>query len=106
MKDFIQFINERFINMFVGDEQLKKRYQKQVWSLIQNSYKSIGGIKTSGFESEDSILDIPFWKLAVKSGKVEALVMYKDKDGRKSVAVASTGSQWAKSKVRECTRKT
>jgi|AntDeeMinimDraft_5_1070356.scaffolds.fasta_scaffold08682_1 hypothetical protein len=97
---FTQYlINERFVNL-ISDDPDKEKYVDQVWDLLQYSYRYIGGIKGSGFSSkEDMIKNIPFWKLAVNKGKVEALVMYKDKGGRKSVAVGATGSDWSIAKV-------
>lgn len=107
MKTFKEFINEqryqllseRFINL-IGDDERKEDYRDQVWNLLQTSYKPIGGIKGTGFKSpDDMVKNIPFWKMAVKDGKVEAVIMYRDKGGRKSVAMGSTGSPWAKEKV-------
>lgn len=92
---------ERYKNA-VGDSPLKAQYADQVWELLQKSYAAIGGIKGNGFESKQRMIDkIPFWKMAIKGGKVEAVVLYKDKGGRKSVAVGSTGSDWAKQKIAE-----
>lgn len=92
MQSFESFITERFINL-IGDDEKKRQYAAEVWDLLQNSYKAIGGIKGSGFKSkEDMIENIPFWKLATKNGKVVVVVMYKDKGGRKSVAFGTDGS--------------
>ena len=110
MKTFKEFINEqryqllseRFINL-IGDDERKEDYRDQVWNLLQTSYKPIGGIKGTGFKSpDDMVKNIPFWKMAVKDGKVEAVIMYRDKGGRKSVAMGSTGSPWLKKKYPLC----
>ena len=101
MKTFSKFITEAYKNLF-GDDPSKEQYADQVWNLIQASYAGIGGIKGSGFGSkQEMIAKIPMWKLAVKDGKVEVALLYKDKGGRKSVAMGSTGSDWAKSRVAE-----
>ena len=47
------------------------------------------------------IANIPMWKLAINNGIVEVAILYKDKGGRKSVAIGSTGSPWARAKVDE-----
>ena len=97
-KKFKGFINERFINA-VGDRdvELKTQYGKQVFNLLQKSYASIGGLKSSGFENVDAMIkNIPMWKMIINKGTVEAVILYKDKGGRKSVAMGSTGSDYAK----------
>lgn len=105
MKSFKQYISESFVNAVAGksDElELKKKYVDQVWDILQDSYKDIGGIKGSGFESKDAMIKkIPFWKLAVKDGVVHAVILYKDKGGRKSVAMGVNGSDFSKKKVKD-----
>lgn len=97
---FKQYINESFKNAIGPNDPLKQKYVDQVWQLLQQSYAPIGGLKGSGFESKQSMIEkIPFWKLAVKDGIVHAVVLYKDKSGRKSVALASDGSSYAKRKI-------
>lgn len=100
MKTFKQFVDERYVNAIstkIDSEDLKIKYVDQVWDILQKSYASIGGIKGSGFSSkEDMISNIPFWKIIVNNGTVHGVVLYKDKDGRKSVAMASDGSEYAK----------
>lgn len=95
------FIAERFVNA-IGDRDLevKNKYKKQVWDLLQSSYAAIGGIKGNGFQDMDTMVSkIPMWKMAVNNGKVEAVILYKDKGGRKSVAMGSTGSDYARKAV-------
>lgn len=82
---------ERFVNVI--DDKEKEPYLDLVWDMIQTSYKPLGGIKGSGFSSkEDMFNNIPFWKIAKKNGKVVAVVLYKDKGGRKRVAAGTDGS--------------
>jgi predicted kinase len=93
-----KIITEKFINL-IGDRSLdqKNQYKQQVFDLLQSSYASIGGIKGSGFDSaDDMVANIPFWKLAVKDGKLVAVLLYKDKQGRKSVAAGTDGSRVGK----------
>lgn len=101
MYRFKQFINESFKNA-IGDSPLKDMYADQVWDILQKSYAGIGGIKGSGFSTKQDMIDnIPMWKMAVKDGAVEVVIMYKDKGGRKSVAMGSTGSDYARKKIPE-----
>ena len=91
-------LNENFKNL-IGPSSIEKRleYVDEVWDILQKSYASIGGIKGSGFRSkEDMVKNIPFWKLFTKDGKVVAVAFYKDKGGRKSVAIATDGSDLGK----------
>jgi hypothetical protein len=92
------YISERFVNA-VGDKDIaiKNKYKKQVWDVLQKSYAGIGGIKGNGFQNmETMVKKIPMWKIVVNNGTVEAVVLYKDKGGRKSVAMGSTGSAYAR----------
>lgn len=100
---FKDFISERFINAVGNDEtalDVKLKYRDQVWDLLQTSYANIGGIKGSGFGSkEEMVVKLPMWKIIAKDGKVHAVVLYKDKGGRKSVAMGSDGSDYAKKNI-------
>lgn len=91
-----QIINERYINAVGFTDQaqsIKMKYRDAVWDILQKSYASIGGIKGAGFESpDDMVKSIPMWKIATRGGQVRAVIMYKDKSGRKSVAVGTDGS--------------
>jgi hypothetical protein len=103
LKKFIseQGLDERYVNA-IGDRDidLKNQYKKQVWDLLQSSYAKNGGLMGSGFQSmEIMVQKIPMWKMVINNGTVEAVVMYKDKGGRKSVAMGSTGSPYAKKAI-------
>ena len=88
---------ERYINAVGFDDQAlatKQKYKDAVWTILQQSYAAIGGIKGNGFSSpEEMIKKIPMWKIAIRDGQVRAVVLYKDKNGRKTVAVGTDGSQ-------------
>lgn len=100
MKTVSQFLSERYLNLFSSEE--KKSEADAVWELIQQSYAPIGGIKGSGFDSkEDMIQNIPFWKCVRKSGKIVAVALYKDKQGRKRVAIGTDGTEVGKNSVRK-----
>lgn len=92
-------LNESFSNFIIGkDDQNRERFLDRVWDMLQRSYEKIGGIKGSGFSSKDDMLkNIPFWKLYISNGELMLVMFYKDKDGRKLVALGTDES--AKSKV-------
>ena len=95
MISFREFITENYKNLFTSAE--KQKYADEAYSQVVKSYEAIGGIHGGGFESiEDFIENIPFWKLVVKNGKVVAGAYYKDKGGRKRVAVSSDGTKEGK----------
>ena len=103
LKKFIseQGLDERYVNA-IGDRDidLKNQYKKQVWDLLQSSYAKNGGLIGNGFQSmEIMVQKIPMWKMVINNGAVEAVVLYKDKGGRKSVAMGSTGSPYAKKAI-------
>lgn len=95
-----ELLNETYKNFIGTDDdtlEKKRKWADEVWDMLQRSYKKLGGIKGSGFNSkEDMIKNIPFWKLYLKSGELKMVVMYKDKGGRKLVAMGTDGSDHAK----------
>jgi hypothetical protein len=87
MQKLNSYITERYVNLFSRDVDQRKQYVDDVWELLQTTYAKIGGIKGSGFESKEAMIQkIPLWKLVRKDGKIVAGSLYKDKDGRKRVA--------------------
>lgn len=90
--DFSEYsLIESFVNLFTPSQ--KTEYVDVVWNMLQNSYASIGGIKGNGFNSkQEMISSIAFWKVAKKNNKITAVALYKDKDGRKRVAVGTDGT--------------
>lgn len=99
MISFKRFIEERFVNALPKDDEIKAKHADKAWELLQKSYAPIGGIKGKGFNSKDDMMKIPFWKMIVQNGELKGIVFYKDKGGRKSVAVGTDGSDYAKAKV-------
>lgn len=93
-----QILSERFVNL-IGNDSNKAKFVDQVYDVIQKAYAPIGGIRTNGFQSKEAMLQLPFWKMAVQDGKVVAVVIYKDKGGRKSVAMATDGSDIGKKRI-------
>lgn len=92
---FNDFLFESYVNIFNDSD--KKLYVDTVWKMLYDSYKEIGGLKGSGYSSkEDMIQNIPFWKIIKKDNEIKAVIMYKDKKGRKLVALATDQSPEAK----------
>ena len=86
---------ESYVN--ISDEESKRKYAQEVWDILQLSYDSLGGIKGSGFENiENMISKIPFWKVIKSNNRVVACILYKDKNGRKLVALGSDGTKEGK----------
>ena len=98
MLTFKRFLNEGFVNL-INDNPKKSDYIDAVWDMIQKSYAPIGGIKSRGFDSKESMMKIPFWKIGTVNGKPVAVTFYKDKNGRKSVASGTDGSDDGKKRI-------
>lgn len=95
---FKQYIKEGYSN-FIGKSSLadKQKWADRVWDMLQAAYNDIGGIKGSGFSNkEDMINNIPFWKIFHRGEKLIAVVLYKDTNGRKLVALGTDKSNAAK----------
>jgi hypothetical protein len=100
MISFSDFLVEHVENL--SSSEAKEKYVDEVWQILQDSYKYCGGIHGSGFKSKQDMIDnVPFWKLQKKGGKIVACVMYKDKGGRKMVALGSDGSAEGKKAVKQ-----
>lgn len=99
MITFKHFLNEGFKNLFTPEQ--KQKYAQEAFDQLHASYESVGGLLGSGFSSvEDFVKNIPFWKLRLNAqGKIIAGAYYKDKGGRKRVAVSSDGSEAGKKYV-------
>jgi hypothetical protein len=96
MLEFKQYLNETFVNLF-NDDQKKFDIADDVWNILVKSYSKIGGLKGAGFKDKaDMVKNIPFWKLGKKDGKIILVIMYKDKGGRKLVAIGTDGSPESK----------
>jgi|APSaa5957512535_1039671.scaffolds.fasta_scaffold22038_4 hypothetical protein len=104
MERFKQYLEERVINVF--PKQASSKYKPEdfideVWDILVSSYAAIGGMHGNGFKSkEDMIANIPMWKLIRKGGKIVTVAMYKDKKGRKRVAVGTNGTPAGKEGLR------
>lgn len=92
MSSFKSFVAETFINLMHGDPRMRD-HADEVHRLLNKAYEPVGGLSGNGFRSPTDMVDnIHMWKLHKKNGKVTAAVMYKDKGGRKSVAMGTDGT--------------
>ena len=97
MLTFKEYLEERFINLLPHHEVEKQNHAKHVHDMLTKSYADQGGIQGSGFENPESMVKkIPMWKLHKSDGKIRAAALYKDKTGRKRVAIATDGSDEGK----------
>ena len=85
-------LTETFDNLLPQDPK-REILGPQVFDLLTQAYQSIGGIKGNGFNSvEDMIQNVPFWKIFRRGKDIKAVMLYKDKGGRKRVAMATDGT--------------
>lgn len=92
---FKKFLIEHYLNLF--KEEDKKLYADDIWNMLQNAYRYIGGLKGSGFSSKDEMIKkIHMWKLNRRDGKINAFILYKDSNGRKLVAIGTDGTEQGK----------
>lgn len=91
------YILEHFITAFEDDKDIKERYINQVWNILQNSYKELGGL--FGFSDEKDLLKSNnIWKLVRRNENIiTAVAIYKTRmGGRKLVAGGSDGTAQGK----------
>lgn len=88
-----EFLTERFFNAFTVPDKLK--YANEIWDMLQRSYKAIGGIHGTGFESIDDMVKSNYmFKVGLDHGTPVMVGIYKNKDGgRKKVAMGTNGSK-------------
>lgn len=107
MQNFKNYIKESFKNYVKGglnDELRTSELASEIKAVLDHSYKDIGGIIGSGFKDPQDMIDnLQMWKIDrhPDTGKIAAVIVYKDKDGRKSVAIGSDGSERGKNKIKE-----
>lgn len=98
MGRFKEYLTERYVNAL--DTASRAALADEVWDILQDSYKAIGGLKGRCFGSKaEMIKEVPFWKVVRKDDKIIACVLYKDRSGRKVVALGTDGTAQGKSAV-------
>lgn len=108
MKTFKEFVaetssqlTESFVSLLPHHSKEREKHADEVFHMVHKSYEPVGGISGTGFKSpEDMKKNIPMWKLHRKNGKIHAAALYKDKGGRKLVALATDGSPEGKHGLR------
>lgn len=69
-----EFLIERVLNLHTQDE--KSKYVDDVWDMLQNSYKKLGGFKTALDKQE--LLSFPgYWKIVKRGDKITAVNIYR-----------------------------
>lgn len=79
-------LTEHVVNLHTPEQ--KKKYAAAVWDLLQKSYEKIGGFKSAA-SPEELIHDSGLWKVITRGGVPTAVNIYKDKFGRKSIAIGT-----------------
>lgn len=88
-----QQLYERVINAFTTDE--KEKLSTEVWDLLQQAYSKIGGFGTAE-SPEELIQNSGLWKAVKRNGKITAVNIYRDQNGRKSIASGTDGTPQGK----------
>lgn len=86
MKECGNVLLEHFVTLFDSDQdtQKKEEYLDQVWNILQESYKSIGGL--ANISDADELLNSEYiWKMVTKNKKVLAVQLYKTKGGGRKI---------------------
>jgi len=101
MITFKSYLDESYKNLLPGDEAEKEKHKEDVFKMLQDSYRSQGGLAGRGFKSpDDMVKNIPFWKLHHNNkGELTHAVLYKDKLGRKAVALGTNGTAEGKARL-------
>lgn len=93
-----EILNETYVNCFSVEE--KEVYADQVFHLIQTAYANIGG-NCNITDIETLCEDTGMWKLVRRDGEIVFAAIYKDRQGRKFVAIGHNGSSPAKAELRK-----
>lgn len=93
---FADLLVERYLNL--RNDELKAQYAPIALSLVNVAYAPIGG--HVNIQSEDDLYEFPFWKIVKRHGKPIAIALYKDRIGRKLVAIGHDGSRAAKDELK------
>ena len=84
-----QLLVEKVLNLHTPKEKMK--YADKIWTMLQHSYKKIGGFKSAN-SAEELANDSGYWKLVRRGNHITALEIYKkvpNTDNFKMVAMAT-----------------
>lgn len=85
----LDLLVERYINLHSSTDI--EKYIDDIWDIMQESYKDIGGFATAG-SKEELVSKVGFAKLVRRNGRIVAASLYKDQYGRKAIAGGSDGT--------------
>ena len=77
---------EHYVTLFDSDSDINKKeyYLYQVWDILVESYKAIGGM--ANVSEPEELLDGSYiWKLFTRDKKVLAVQIYKQKGGGRKI---------------------
>lgn len=102
MKTFTTFLTERFVSCFSPKDRMP--YAKQAFKMLNDAYVYLGGLL--GAKTFDEFVknyvnepEIKMWKMVKRGDKITAIRIYKDNNGRKTVAMASTPDEQGKKDI-------
>jgi len=114
MKTFLQYLQENnlyehvlSIGLNPKHEKFREQHRQAIHNIIRDSYKDIGGYSGQGHgtkKESDAIHDDitnSSIKAVVRSGKVTAASLYKNKHGRKNIALGSDGTDQGKKDIKK-----
>jgi hypothetical protein len=105
MLSFIEYLSEHVISIGINSnhEHLRNKHHQEIHDLIQKSYSGVeggyGGHGSGTKKESDSIHDdihSSLIKAIKRNGKITAVNLYKDRHGRKSIAVGTDGTDQGK----------
>jgi len=97
-KKYGEFINEHFVNVYDKADMIK--YAKEIWDMLIASYANVPGGFLSATSPEHLAKKLGFMKLIRRDGKIVAGHLYKDKHGRKAIALFTDGTPLGKKEIR------
>lgn len=91
---------EKYIN--IHDKPTMVKYVDIVYDMLKKSYEYAGGLKGTGFKTPtDMISSMKLIKIYKYNDEFLCCVCYKDKEGRKVVALGTNGSLRAKKELKK-----
>jgi len=91
-------ILERYINLHTDAEM--EKYIDVIWDILQKSYKDIGGFLTAR-DKQELIQKTGLAKIVRRDGKIVAVALYKDNQGRKVIGGGTDGSEQGKKDLKK-----
>lgn len=109
MKSFSQYLQEHVLSIGLNPdhEKFREKHRHAIHNIIRDSYKDIGGYGGQGHGTKDESdaihadINDSAIKAVVRQGKVTAATLYKNKHGRKNVALGSDGTDQGKRDVKK-----